>query len=48
LEDAQKVLNIPAREYIPVFYVNETSMSKEIMSYLPVIAILGMQKNNYM
>mmetsp|Transcript_18658 Transcript_18658/g.17987 ORF Transcript_18658/g.17987 Transcript_18658/m.17987 type:complete len:821 (+) Transcript_18658:210-2672(+) len=41
LEDAQKALNIPAREYIPVFYVNETSMTKEVMNYLPVIAILG-------
>ncbi len=41
LEEAQKALNISPRDYIPVVYVNETSITQEIVRFLPTLALVG-------
>jgi len=42
LEEAQRELGIPPRDFIPVMYVSETSWSHEFMRLLPTIATIGL------
>lgn len=41
LEEAQRNLGIPPRDFIPVVYVNETPWTQEILKFLPTIAVIG-------
>jgi AFG3 family protein len=42
LDDAQKELNIPSKDRIPVSYVSETSMTAVLLSFLPTLLIVGL------
>ena len=41
LEEAQRALNISARDFVPVMYVNETSWGAEAMRFAPTILLIG-------
>jgi AFG3 family protein len=41
LEDAQRSLNIQPRDFIPVMYMNETSIATEIYKFAPTLLVIG-------
>jgi AFG3 family protein len=41
LEEAQKALNIPSKDFIPVTYHDEIDWAAELISSIPMIAIAG-------
>ena len=41
LEEAQKNLNIPAKDFIPVIYQDEVDYAAQLISFVPMIAIGG-------
>lgn len=41
LEEAQKSLNIPSKDFIPVTFLDETDWAAELISSIPMIAIAG-------
>lgn len=41
LEEAQRSLGVSSKDFIPVVYVNETSITQEIFRMLPTIFLIG-------
>ena len=41
LEEAQKNLNIPSKDFIPVIYQDEVDYAAQLISFVPMIAIGG-------
>lgn len=41
LEDKQKSLNIPSRDFIPILYQDETDYAAELLRYIPFVVLFG-------
>lgn len=42
LEAAQRELNIPSHDFVPVQYTSETNIASELLKFLPTLALLGL------
>ena len=42
VQEAQRALHIPPRDFVPVLYVDETNWTQEVLRFAPTLALMGL------